>query len=146
MNGKIIAEMNRPKFVLDSSVIINHLNKNLDIDAFFSVMPTFERFISGITEIETLAKRGMSAGNENEAGILLTKFLKVDLLPAIKQETVALRRGTKLKLPDAIIAATAIVLDATCLSNDTGLLNLVWPNYRSREIPFTQPDTAPQPV
>jgi predicted nucleic acid-binding protein len=72
---------------------------------------------------------------------LLNGFSIIDILPVIKDEAINIRQATRMKLPDAVIAATAIVLDATCLSNDDDLLDLVWPNYRVQEIPFTQPQT-----
>jgi predicted nucleic acid-binding protein len=43
-------------------------------------------------------------------------------------------RNTTLQLPDAIIAATAVVLGATLLSNDDHLKNLIWPGYTVQAI------------
>ncbi|MCA1764084.1 MAG: PIN domain-containing protein [Cryomorphaceae bacterium] len=40
------------------------------------------------------------------------------LNPSVKQHTVAIRRKTKLKLPDAIIAATAMSLGVPMLTAD----------------------------
>jgi hypothetical protein len=48
--------MKIPKFVLDSTVIINHINKQLDIEVFFDTLPAFDRYISDITNIEALSK------------------------------------------------------------------------------------------
>ncbi|GHT87829.1 hypothetical protein FACS1894137_15560 [Spirochaetia bacterium] len=77
--------MEPPRYVLDSNIIINHLNK-------------------------------------------------VNLLPTIKEISAAIRRVTKMGLPDAVIAATSIVLSATLLSNDDHLLKLVWPGYTVQAI------------
>jgi predicted nucleic acid-binding protein len=44
----------------------------------------------------------------------------------VENLAVEIRRHIKLKLPDCIIAATAIALDAVLLSNDTGLLKIGW--------------------
>jgi predicted nucleic acid-binding protein len=121
--------MEKPKYVLDSTVIINHFNKKVDIDAFFGTLPEYDRFISGITNIEAVSKPGMTGTEIDEANTFLLRFNSVNLLPAIKEEAAAIRRATNLKLPDAVIAATAVVLGATLLSNDAHLLKLVWPGY-----------------
>jgi predicted nucleic acid-binding protein len=136
-----MAAMERPKYVLDSSVVINHLNSKLDIDAFFNALPPLpkvDRFISGITAIEALSKPGMTELDIAEAKILLLKFVSIDLLgPKIKETAAVLRRDRGLLTPDAIIAATAIILGATCLSNDDHLLKLVWPGYTVKTIPLS---------
>jgi predicted nucleic acid-binding protein len=51
-----------------------------------------------------------------------------------KEKTIALRRTTKLKLPDCIVAATAIVLDAVLLTDDDHLLVLSWQGLRTQHI------------
>ncbi len=48
----------------------------------------------------------------------------VDLSKHIKQATISLRRQHRLKLPDAIIVATAHFLNAELLTNDSKLLNI----------------------
>lgn len=126
--------MERPKYVLDSTVIINHLNNKLDIETFFAALPKYERFVSGITDIEAVSKPGMTGAEIDQANAFLLKFVSVDLEPAIKDEAAAIRRGTGMQTPDAVIAATSIVLGATCLTSDRHLLNLVWPGYTVQAI------------
>ena len=41
---------------------------------------------------------------------------------------------SKLKVPDCIIAATSIILDAVLLTNDDRLLGLSWPGFRTQNI------------
>lgn len=47
-----------------------------------------------------------------------------ELTPAIKSHAVDLRKRYNLKLPDAIVAATALALEATPLTNDQRLLGV----------------------
>jgi predicted nucleic acid-binding protein len=122
------------KLVSDSSVIINHLNGKLDLEAFFSDIPDAERYISIITAIEVLSKQGMTAGEEKTITSFLDQFAVVDITQRVKNEAIVIRRATKMKLPDAVIAATAIALDATLLSNDPHLLYLVWPNFKVQSV------------
>jgi predicted nucleic acid-binding protein len=54
----------------------------------------------------------------------------------IENETVKIRRFGKPcpKLPDAIIAATAVLLGATLVTNDAKLLKLDWPGLQTFSI------------
>jgi predicted nucleic acid-binding protein len=131
--------MDKPRFVLDSTVVINHLNKKLDIDTFFSSIPEFERYISVITFIEAWSKQPLTSADEESTSKLLSGFVSIDLIPSIQMETISIRQLRKLRLPDAVIAATAVILDATCLSNDPHLLNLVWPGFKAQTIVLTNP-------
>jgi predicted nucleic acid-binding protein len=45
-----------------------------------------------------------------------------------------LRRSTKIKLPDCIIAATSIVLNAALLTDDDKLLRLTYPGYTAQPV------------
>jgi predicted nucleic acid-binding protein len=53
--------------------------------------------------------------------------LQDHLRQEIKEKTIEFRRVTKCKLPDSIIAATAIVLDAILATNDAVLLKKQFP-------------------
>jgi predicted nucleic acid-binding protein len=136
MNGAIPGKkpmevMDKPRFVLDSTVVINHLNKKLDADTFFSDIPEYELYVSIVTEIEALSKPGMTEEEKQEAKTFLARFRIVNIIPAIKDITIEIRQITKLRLPDAVIAATAVILNATLLSNDSHhLKKLSWPGYQ----------------
>jgi len=45
-----------------------------------------------------------------------------------------LRRSTKLKLPDSIVAATSFVLDAILLTDDEHFLSLPLPGLKTQNI------------
>jgi predicted nucleic acid-binding protein len=53
----------------------------------------------------------------------------VAINPLIEVEAIAIRRKRGLKLPDCIIAATAVITNSTLLTSDARLLNLHWPGY-----------------
>ena len=110
--------MARPVFMLDSNILISHLNKELDLDGFFAALPEYDAYITRIVEIETLAKPGMSDAEEAEAKTLLSTFIRADFTDTMRDETVRIRRSKKLLLPDAVIAAAAIELNATVLSKE----------------------------
>jgi predicted nucleic acid-binding protein len=52
----------------------------------------------------------------------------------IEQKAIELRKTTSLKLPDCVIAATTIVLDAILLTDDDDLLRLSLPEFHVRNI------------
>ena len=92
-------------------------------------------YISVISEIELFGKPELAADEEENLRIFLSERINVmELTGDVKKETIVLRRGTRRKLPDCIIAATSIVLDAILLTNDDHLLYLSWPNFRTQNI------------
>jgi len=74
--------------------------------------------ISAITEIELLSWK---TTNEKDVSVLnsfISDSVIFELEATIKSKTIEIRKAYGLKLPDAIIAATAIIMDLTLISND----------------------------
>lgn len=124
--------MSGARFVLDTNTVINYLNDKIDLPNDAGA----EFFISFITELELFSKPAIMGDEE----LKILRFINdnvtiVDIDRPIKNETIAIRRTTKIKLPDCIVAATSIVLGATLLTHDTDdLLPLVRPGYTVRDI------------
>ena len=94
-----------------------------------------ELFISGITEIELFSKAPLPPNEEESLRTFLSdRIVIIDLSGDVKREAIALRRAGSLKLPDCIIAATSIALNAVLLTNDDHLLKLSWPGLRKQQI------------
>ncbi len=94
------------RILFDTSIVIDALNGiSLAHDEFASAD---EHFISTVTRIEVLAGY---RGNADDAGVreVLARITELIIDTAVAEESVFLRRTTKLKLPDAIILATARV-------------------------------------
>jgi predicted nucleic acid-binding protein len=72
----------------------------------------------------------MTPEKEREVRTFLSGCTVVELTPDICEEAVKIRRTKKLRLPDSVIAATAVILNAPVLSNDSGLYKLLWPNFK----------------
>ena len=53
---------------------------------------------------------------------------------AIEKKAIEIRSAKSVKLPDCIVAATSIILDAILLTDDSDLLNLSWPGFRVQSI------------
>jgi predicted nucleic acid-binding protein len=71
---------------------------------------------------------------ENLHAFLSDRISIIDLTDEIKKETIALRRTARHKLPDCIVVATAIFLNATLLTADEKLLCLEWQGFNVRNI------------
>jgi predicted nucleic acid-binding protein len=95
---------------------------------FFNKQPGFidlktrfagnERFISVVTRMELLAFPALSISERERIVQFLETVFIVPLTEAIEVEAIAIRRAFRPKLSDAIIAATARVLDATLVTGD----------------------------
>ncbi|CAK0740434.1 hypothetical protein CCP3SC15_100020 [Gammaproteobacteria bacterium] len=73
---------------------------------------------------------------EQELRYLLGHFQRVELDASVRDASIHLRRQHRLKLPDAVIAASALVHDAILLTNDQRLLTI--PNVRARSVEIRQ--------
>ena len=107
------------RFVLDTNVILYFLGGRLA-----EPLPVGPYAISVISELELLAYPGLTLSEEQRVRAFLADIAVTDLTQAIKSHAVELRKRYSLKLPDAIVAATALALDATLLTNDQRLLAL----------------------
>ncbi len=123
----------KQRFVLDTNAVIFITTKGSYISAKLEKdLNESELFISGITEIELFSKQGLPDNEEhNLRNFISDRFSIINLPAEVKKETIALRRVSKLKLPDCIIAATAIMLDAVLLTDDAELLRLNWTGYKA---------------
>lgn len=113
MNGKT-------NFLLDTNIVVGFLNGDRIINPFFeNHLNETKLKISQITHLELLGYPKITHDEET----VIKKFLKlVEILPLndiVAEKTILLRRTTRLKLPDAIIAATAIVNRLTLVTCDT---------------------------
>ena len=103
------------KGLLDTNILIDYLNgieaARREIAAYSSPM------ISVITWMEVM----IGAGREDEAAIrgFLSRFTLVPLSQQVAEITVELRRGRRLRLPDAIIWASARSEDALLVSRNS---------------------------
>jgi predicted nucleic acid-binding protein len=81
-------------------------------------------FLSVITEIELLSYDKLT--EESISGIkeFLLDCSVVEITPKIKDLTIQLKKARKIKLPDAVIAATAQFLKVPFCTFDKGFVNV----------------------
>ena len=80
--------------------------------------------VSVITEIEALGYRDLAPETEATLRELFESVTIVPLDGAVKEETIRLRRTTRLSTPDAIIVASCLLSGAELLTHDAQLLKL----------------------
>jgi len=101
------------KFLLDTNAAIYLLGGRLRED-----LPQGDYGVSVITEIELLSFHALGPDDERIAREFLAGILRYPITDAVRDRTIVLRRQLRFKLPDALIAATALEADAILLTND----------------------------
>lgn len=115
------------KKVLDTNAILYFLGGKLAIP-----LPAGQYFISVISEIELLSYPRLDEDAKAKIKIFLSEISITGLSEVVKQLAVRIRRENQLKLPDAIVVATALSLEAELLTNDLRLLRI--PGLTSQEL------------
>ena len=108
-----------PFIVLDTNVVLYHLSKRLK-----KPLEIRQYAISSITELELLSYPNIREKEERDLQRFIDRTTVIELQNSVKQNTIVLRRKYALKLPDAIIASTALWLKAPLLTNDKKLLDI----------------------
>jgi predicted nucleic acid-binding protein len=107
------------KAIFDTNVVI-YLQKGLLVRS----LPRGEYLLSVISELELRSFHGLDATSQSWLNAFLAEISIVELDEQVKVNTVRLRRMHRLRLPDAIIAASAVAHDAILLTNDQRLLTI----------------------
>jgi predicted nucleic acid-binding protein len=115
--------MNGLKFLLDTNIVIGLLKGNVKaVELVEAVaLDLSVSAVSQITRMELLGFSGMTEAEESRIKQFLQACNVLLIDERIEQETIKLRRATSLKLPDAIIAATARVHQIRLLTLDDKL-------------------------
>ena len=118
------------KHVLDTNTLIYHLQGLKPWIDFIDGLRPVNVLVSVITRMELLAWNDLTSEGERKVRSFLDTLNIASLSSAIETEAILLRRKARLKLPDAIVAATAVVFDAVLVTNDKAVAALNWPNLK----------------
>ncbi|MEA5573879.1 type II toxin-antitoxin system VapC family toxin [Calothrix sp. UHCC 0171] len=102
------------RYLYDTNIFIYYLAGEAIVDSLFAedFLNLHDILTSPIVRIELLSFSGLSEHEEQAIEDLLSQFSSVPLSREIEDQTIQLKRRYKIKLPDAIIAATALNQDA----------------------------------
>ncbi len=102
--------------VLDTNTVLYYLAGKLT-DQF----PEGVVCVSVITEIELLSYPDLALAEAERLAAFLASINVLQLETDVKVEAIRLRRSRKLKLPDSIVAGTAIAHGGILVTNDLAL-------------------------
>lgn len=103
------------KILVDTNILLYFLKGNQDV---IEMLSGKHIIISFITQLELLSFPKISQKSDNTIRGLLKKLQIVNINDEIKELTIEILKNSKLKLPDAIIGATATYLKLPLLTAD----------------------------
>jgi predicted nucleic acid-binding protein len=109
------------RYLLDTNILI-YLQKGISdtqVITFLSQAIAANPKISVITEIEVLGFKFDSVTDLQKMEALIADTVVLPLDKAVALKTISIRRMHKIKLPDAIIAATALVHGLALITRNT---------------------------
>jgi len=122
--------VNGNKFLLDTNIVLYIAGQKIDIDK----LPEGSLFISFITELEVLSYPLIVSAEEEGLKDILLKIPVININDEIKAQAIKFRKRYNLKLPEAIIVATAFVFDAALITNDKGFSAITELQVKSVEL------------
>ena len=119
------------RYLIDTNAVIKYLNETFPQPAlaFMDLILDEESIISFITKIELLVWKPANPDDLSiyEDFIRNSNVLMID--DDIIQETINIRKLTYIKIPDALIAATALVNDLTLHKTNHYICIIIWQNF-----------------
>ena len=109
------------KYIWDTNIAIYYLQQQLPPKAEEFIDDSLKEdlpFISAMTEIELLCWKNLTEQQTEVINKFIAGSTVIDLEKSIKSRTVEIRKHYRIKLPDAIIAASALVYDLTLLTRN----------------------------
>lgn len=105
--------------VLDTNIVIYLLQGRLSDPVFSDAL-----CISIVSEIELLSKPDLDRANIDAIQDFVRAVEVIPVNNGVKDAAILLRREQRLRLPDAIIAATALTQHAELFTNDERMLRI----------------------
>ena len=101
-------------FLADTNFLIFVAQKNPIVEPFLD----YEIGISFITEMELLGVFSISKTNKSDIQKIINQCFIIDFYAEIKRKVIEIKQQYKIKLPDAIVAATAITANLPLITAD----------------------------
>jgi predicted nucleic acid-binding protein len=113
MNGdRILIDTNTAIYLLDGDTTLAGLLDQKSV------------YLSFITQLELLGYSGITPETEKMIFDLIESCVVIDINSSIKFEVIRLRRKYSIKLPDSIVAATALYFDLPLLTADKNFVKV----------------------
>ena len=107
------------KYILDSNIWI-YAGANLEpaVETVNIAAKAEWSGFSAISRIEILGYPDLSADQQERFGALLSLFSEVSVSREVVDITIDIRKNKRIKIPDAIIAASALYMDAVLFTRN----------------------------
>ena len=107
--------MNGNKYLLDTNAILYSLNGDITLTEFL-----FEKelYISVITEMELLSFKDITHAERLAIDSFLNDLVILNIDQRTKLNAISVKKASNMKLPDSIIAGTAIALKLPLVTSD----------------------------
>jgi predicted nucleic acid-binding protein len=114
------------EYLFDSNILIYHLNGQLNKQGtdLLAIGLAGKGAYSIISKIELLGFK-QTESQDQQARLLLSSLHELELTSMIAEQTIQIRKSRKLKLPDAVIASTAIVHKLKLITRNTSDFNCI---------------------
>lgn len=111
------------RWLLDTNVLIDAFAGRADsVRAITSARTANLEWIgySAVTRLEVLGFPGLNAADESGLRNLLAQFSEAPIDEAVIERAIEIRKSIRIKIPDALVAATALIYEATLVTRNTG--------------------------
>jgi len=115
--------MNGIRFLLDTNIILGLIKGNLDATQKLKGLELNSCAFSSITRMELLGFPNITQNEIKIISALLKQMSQLGIDQTIENKTIDLKQQHRIKLPDAIILATAITNQIELLTLDKKLAN-----------------------
>jgi predicted nucleic acid-binding protein len=114
------------QYLIDNNVISSYFSELFSEKGMDFIADIIDQVpnISVITEIEALSWINPTAGKEKIIQEFINDANILSLTPAIVKQCVLIRRSKKIKTPDAIIVATAVIHNLSIITSDSDFNNI----------------------
>ena len=111
------------RWLLDTNVLIDAFAGRSDsVRAITSARTASLEWIgySSITRLEVLRFPGLNGADEIGLRNLLAQLSEAPIDDAVIERAIEIRKSVRMKIPDAVVAATALVYEANLVTRNTG--------------------------
>jgi len=108
-------------YLLDTNIVIYYLGNVSEVVNFFDVLyPQNNKFFfSFISRIELLGYKNLNQKEKNAIRDFFSDLEKSGMNEKIEEITIEIQKQKRIKIPDAIIASTALYTNSTLVTRNT---------------------------
>lgn len=109
--------MSGNSLLLDSNIVLYLLKGE---QTLIPLLEEKQLYVSFVSQLETLGHKGISKVEQLKITSFLSECVIIDINAVIKNFTIMLRQKYNIKLPDSIVMATSLYLNAPIITADKG--------------------------